>query len=84
MKVVWLGEQYGPDSIQQFGIVFERKGAPVTVPDNHPQAQKFIGNRFFRCTDLPKGIVDYTGEGVTLEHEEEIPQPPSVPADGNG
>lgn len=74
MKVQYLGQSGDPDIVTQFGFRFERKGDPVDVPDTHPQAQKFVGNKFFKCAG--KGVKDFTGDGWTAPQEQEILQPP--------
>lgn len=77
MKVTYLGEANGTDSITQFGFRFERRGPAVDVPDNHPKAAKFVNNRHFLVEDAPKELVI---DPLTVADNEEIQQPPQAPS----
>lgn len=77
MKVQWLGEPQGPDEITMRGFTFERKGEPVEVPDDHPHAEKFINNHYFKV----QKAVKETAPPIDADDEpaDEAPKQPRAP-----
>lgn len=78
MKVQWLGEPQGPDEITMRGFTFERKGEPVEIPDNHPHADKWINNHYFKVVKAPKELI---APLETKASESATPAEQATPAD---
>lgn len=74
MQVRYIGDPAenfdGPQVIEQYDISFV-KNEFVEVPDDHPQAQKFKGNRTFEVkgSDRPKVDVDPEDDVQELRDE---------------